>query len=233
MLEQLQTWFGSAIASEKLAVDASHYIAPSPTLEPNERLQIYHEQYWWRLLDVLQRTFPTLVRELGAEKFNKEVGIPYLLAHPPDHWALCRLGAHLPSWLTGKSATIAAIDWAAEIAFWEEEGPTIDFSKLTNEEIRTKKMTLQPYISLFALDADYFSFREGKKLEKRAGHFVVYRTPKKFPAWKKIPKEAYTLLCAFQLGCSIEESCSLITGGNEVAFWFKEWTQWQFFVQYS
>ena len=46
--------------SENFGRTARDYIAPSATLRANERLELYHRQYWYRLLDSLAEDFPAL-----------------------------------------------------------------------------------------------------------------------------------------------------------------------------
>ena len=43
--------------SEAFIQTANDLIAPSPTLQPVERLELYHRQYWYRLLDSIAEDF--------------------------------------------------------------------------------------------------------------------------------------------------------------------------------
>jgi hypothetical protein len=67
MLKELQQWFSSVITSplDKPIEGAERFVAPSPTLEPNERMRIYNQQYFWRLLNVLHKSYPFLTRLFG------------------------------------------------------------------------------------------------------------------------------------------------------------------------
>ncbi|MCH9611499.1 MAG: hypothetical protein S4CHLAM81_09150 [Chlamydiales bacterium] len=233
MLKEIQEFLGHAISSKEMDIDADGIVTAGPVLTANERLGIYHDQYWLRLLDVLKTSFPTLEKELG-DQFDHNVGIPFLQEYPPDTWALCRIGEKLPSWLNDPHlSTIAALDWAAEIAFWEKNEKIPDFSTWNREELFKKKLYLQPSITLFDLEADYFAYREEKELEKRRCFFVVYRSPKGLASWREICKTQYELLTSFQKGCSIEAACDEIEAGEEIALWFKEWTSWHFFSESS
>ena len=64
-LKNLQAWFGGVISQpidvdskispvapsgELIEEEAKHYIIPSKTLTPKDRIEIYNRQYWWRLL---------------------------------------------------------------------------------------------------------------------------------------------------------------------------------------
>ena len=148
-------WFGQMIAqplqpSQRLPVhspwgtnqeqEASRYIAPTKTLSAVQRIEIYHQQYWWRLLKCLGQNFPTVVRLFGTESFQQELAIPYLTEHPPTHWALCRLGESFPAWLEAHYLAqdrylviqSAQIDWAANHAFWTGSLPAVDCAAISS-----------------------------------------------------------------------------------------------------
>ena len=78
---------------------ADHYITLSPTLEPVSRIEIYAQQYWWRLFAILQDHFPTLTRLFGLEGFNEKIATPYLVKNPPKHWNINLLGDDLVDYL--------------------------------------------------------------------------------------------------------------------------------------
>jgi hypothetical protein len=52
-------------------------------------LAVYNRQYWFRMFDVLQRTFPLTARLLGHWLFN-DYASRFLLAHPPRGWDIDR-----------------------------------------------------------------------------------------------------------------------------------------------
>ncbi len=239
-LFETQVWFGSIIRQplqtdhslpESVCSEAAHFIAPSPTLTPHKRLEIYHQQYWWRLLDCLQNNFPFLTKLLGADTFNQKIGIPYLSAHPPSDWALCKLGQSLPLWLAKQKeprrlVDAARIDAASEHAFWCEQKPTADFS--------AKKLHLQPFVHLFELEEDLFEYRDqlllGKeiKVDSTPCYRALYRNRESQVRWKPLTRVEYSLLRAFELGSSIEEACSSLRPSKKleelIVIWFREWT---------
>ena len=113
-LKELQNWFGSILlqplredetsqfltpSGQTLQQEANWYITPSPTLAPHQRIQIYNQQYWWRLLNVLESNFPLLVRLFGRAAFRNQVAVPFFSHSPPQDWSLNRLGETLPHWL--------------------------------------------------------------------------------------------------------------------------------------
>jgi len=267
-LFEIQKWFGALIAQPLQAdykipettpfgtpvkEEAKKHISPSPTLRSHQRIELYHQQYWWRLLKCLQENFPTLTRLYGYDRFNQEIGIPYLTQNPPTHWALCRLGQSLPDWFTEKELErdTARIDAATQHAFWTEEKKPCDFE---GEDIVSKKLTLQPHVHLFELGGDLFTFRDTLLKEEvsywqehpfpevRQGtcFFALYRNPKNYVKWKELTLGEYRLLTLFQEGSTIKEACATIEeeGGEPfreaeelLPLWFREWTFLKWFQE--
>ena len=222
MLETFQ-WFGKMIAQPlrpdhllpqfspwgtDSQLEASRFIAPSSALTPLERIQIYHQQYWWRLLKCLQQNFPTVTRLFSIESFDHELAVPYLTAHPPSHWALCRLGETFPQWLEKHYHAddrylvthAAQIDWAANHAFWAGSLPSAELTSQSPEGTLSQNLILQPHIHLFSLEGDLLSLREAMlehppeyyntnpfpSINYGEHHFVLYRTPQNLVTWKQI-----------------------------------------------
>lgn len=180
-LRKVQAWFSGIItqpidkkshirpispSGKPIAEEAKDFIYPSPTLEPSERIEIYNQQYWWRLLNTLHDTFPLATRLLGFHKFNEEIATPYLVAYPSEHWSLVHLGDRLPLWLKenykGDDKEILldslSIDEAFNQCFFAAHLPPITANRKP-EEVLTVAAQLQPHIFLFNLDYDLFRFR--------------------------------------------------------------------------
>src|ERR1700722_9090102 len=74
--------------TEKIWIDgsktdkfAAQFIKPNKDLSSLERLEIYNQQYWIRLLESLEEDFPGLQTILGSEKFDS-LCIAYLMEYP-------------------------------------------------------------------------------------------------------------------------------------------------------
>lgn len=181
-LKQVQSWFSGIItqpidresrikpvapSGKPIEEEAKKYIFPSPTLESSERIEIYNQQYWWRLLNTLHEIFPLATRLLGYHKFNEKVATPYLLAYPSDHWSLIHLGDRLPLWLKeqyhGEDKEIlldsVTVDEAFNSCFFAAHHQPITL-KRTPEEALTVIAKLQSHIFLFSLGYDLFRFRQ-------------------------------------------------------------------------
>lgn len=70
---------------------ADEIIKPGPALTSAERLELYHRQYWFRILDSLAEDFPLLRRMAGDELFWKLIEA-YLLERPSHSFTLRHLG---------------------------------------------------------------------------------------------------------------------------------------------
>lgn len=251
-LKNTQQWFASIItrpidnnsrmnpvgpSGRDMTQEAADYIAPSPTLKPDQRIQIYNQQYWWRLLTVMHDNFPTVTRLFGYHEFNQIIGIPYLLKYPPDHWSLNHLGDQLPRWIEEDYSAndkllvshAAAIDHAFYTSFIapQHQGVSLDnlpipgdFSSLLNQEL-----TLQSHVYLFELPYDLFQFRMEfmkqdpdywvdndfpelvHQLQGKNLHFILYRDRLNNIVVEKISSSEQQLLKKFRSGTSIEKVC--------------------------
>jgi hypothetical protein len=91
----------SRISTELSASDEGHspeffriadeIIKPGPSLTSAERLELYHRQYWFRILDSLAEDFPVLRRMAGDALFWELIEA-YLLERPSQSFTLRHLG---------------------------------------------------------------------------------------------------------------------------------------------
>ena len=256
-LKRIQTWFGSIISraidedskmnpispsGQQMELEACDYIRPSPTLRPAQRIQIYNQQYWWRLLNTLQETFPILTCIFGYHDFNRTLAIPYMQKYPPRHWSLAFLGDRFSQWIddsydaNDKKLVLdaAKLDWAFSEAFICSEHPAISSDTLQKGEtpvhLMNQILLLQPHVHLFVWDYDLLDFR--KKLMKQKPqywvdndfpnlkkekkyYYVLYRTCHNDVAWDEILEGEWKLLDLFKNGNSIDKACEWIYDQEE------------------
>ncbi len=67
-------------------------------LSAEQRVDIYANMYFYRLLDVLKEDFPATSKLLGADNFHNLV-TSYLLEYPPTHFSIIEAGRHLADFL--------------------------------------------------------------------------------------------------------------------------------------
>lgn len=256
-LKELQQWFGGIISrpfgthsainpitptGEPIKKIASQYIKPSPTLRPDQRIEIYNQQYWWRLLNVLHEIFPLATRLFGYRDFNRRLGVPYLMAFPPNHWSLNHLGAYFVEWIEkhykGKDKQLllqsAKIDLGFNDSFVaaDEDPITGDALPDPNDSsfLLTKPLRLPQSLFLYELDYDLFELRVEMlkhdpdywvknpfpKLRKgQKFYFVLYRNNSKLLNWKEISKGEWLLLSQFKHGYTVEAACEWLDSQEE------------------
>lgn len=247
-----QNWFASIITrpiSDDSCMDlvspagcpmeheAAIYIAPSPTMQPHQRIELYNQQYWWRLITTMHETFPLVTRLFGYHGFNQEISVPYLMKYPPKHWSLITLGKDLTKWVDENYHAndkkliydAASLDWAFNDSFIAQQLKPLNLSNLPSsrdeENLLIITMRLQPHIYLFEWNYDLFSFRNAfldhdpdywiendfPELPKgRPYFFVLYRNSQNNIRWKEITAAEHTLLTIFEKGATIEQACTLL-----------------------
>lgn len=250
-LKKTQVWFASIItqsidedsripaispSGKLIEEEACRYIRPSPTLRPAQRIELYAQQYWWRLLSALQECYPLVTRLFGYHDFNRTLAIPYLMAYPPDHWSLNLLGMHFPTWVyknyTGSDKQLvydsAVLDAAYHESFVAKACKPLDLADKKDSadlsDLLKKKLYLQPFIHFFQFDYDLFSFRmeflnespeywiehDFPALNKVDTPFVLFRNLHGHIAWDTIPLAEMKLLSCFKKGATIERACEWV-----------------------
>lgn len=245
-LQNTQIWFGNIITlpidldsqlpklsstGNLIEEEAKSYIASSPTLKSHERIQIYAQQYWWRLLSILQDNFPLLLRLFGPTDFNQTIAMPFLQANPPKHWSLNVLGELLPDWLKknyqAKDSILvynsAYLDWVFLKSFIiHSKPPLTKILQNLDDSVLEQNFTLQPHTSLLQLPYHLLNLRKifleqtpeywvendfPPLTRDKQYYFVIYRSPQKGVAWKEASLVEFSILTQFQTGTSISSVC--------------------------
>lgn len=80
------------------ADELERVVTRSKALPAAERLEVYSNAYYARLLECLREEFPALVHALGADLFD-EFAVGYLQRYPSRSYTLARLAEHFPRYL--------------------------------------------------------------------------------------------------------------------------------------
>jgi hypothetical protein len=254
-LRRMQEWFASIItrpidpdnnmmpispSGRAMSEEAKEFIVPSPTLAPDQRIEIYNQQYWWRLLTIMQENFPLVTRLFGYYEFNQTIAFPYLTKYPPSTWSLNVLGNTLSNWIEEEYnekdkkliKEAALIDYAYLSSFFAEKKQPISFETANMEELSIKNLTLQPHVHLFQLDSDLFDFRANlyketadywiendfPELKKGQFYFILYRSHHNFVLSDTLSPIAYQMLNRFKSGASIDSICEWLETQDEQTF---------------
>lgn len=266
-LKEIQQWFASIItrpidlssqmmpiapSGQKMSEEAKKYILPSQKLQPDKRIQIYNQQYWWRLMTIMQENFPLVTRLFGYEDFNQSITVPFIVKYPPAHWSLNLLGSSILKWMQedynadDKQFVMdaAAVDLAYNSAFFAGKKKTLDLLLENPEELSAKKITLQPHVHLFEMNYNLFEFRskmleqepeywienDFPELEKGTFHFILYRNSQEYILSDTLSSVAYLILSQFKQGSSIDALCEWLettdeTTCNEASAHLQQWFQ--------
>jgi hypothetical protein len=161
-LLELQRRIAGAVMSPlnaSVSREANRLIKPNARLTSTERLNIYHRQYWYRILDSFNEDFPGLRAILGERAFD-HLSHAYLNDCPSQSFTLRNLGSRLETWLREHSdfavknlalaLDMIGLEWAHIEAFDNAErkalGPE-DLLELGPE----MAFALQPHIRLLEL----------------------------------------------------------------------------------
>jgi hypothetical protein len=97
-----------------------------------ERLDVYANMYFFRILDVLHADYPKLRAVLGDDAFHN-LATDYLAAHPSRHPSLRFVGAAMPRFLSDHAfaqerrwlSDLAALEWARVDVFDRADTPPL------------------------------------------------------------------------------------------------------------
>ena len=139
---------------------ANEIIKPNDRLDSFERLQIYNQQYWWRLLGNFSEDFHGLRAVIGQRKFDR-LATAYLESCPSMSWSLRDLGEKLESFIAEHPHFVAPheklalemvrVEWARIVAFDGPERPRLDPARIAKVAPEKLKIGLQPYITLIEM----------------------------------------------------------------------------------
>lgn len=255
-LKNTQKWFASIITRPMndqsqmnplsptgtlMEQEACQYIVPSPTLLPAQRIELYNQQYWWRLLKTMQEVFPLLTRMFGYYDFNQLIAIPYLVKYPPRTWTLNNLGDRLAQWVMEEyhaaDKTLiyhcAKMEWAFNIGFFAAETEAIDKSHDISS-LADQRLCLQAHLYMCKLPYDLFAFRHTfieqepeywvdhdfpELVHRPPGeylYYVLYRNEKNQIVLEEMNSSEWQLLEKFTNGMTIDALCEwLCSQDNE------------------
>ncbi len=228
------------VSSEFFALAYGEIIS-TPNLEARERLELYHRQYWFRLLDSMDEDFPALKRLLGKEKFWWLIEA-YLELVPSRSFTLRHLGSGLADFLKINpglanghpvhATELAQLEYALCETFEQPKRPV-----LTPEKLAETALALQPHLRLFAfhtpvddiwrLDDD--ATIPDELLTPPAGevkfHVAIFRHDAR-QIVRRIEVREFSLLQSIAASGFLAAALDVSdVTPEEVSVWFQSWTQ--------
>ena len=195
--------------------DLEALIAAGGRLEPADRLDIYDNMYFYRLLEALQEDFPRLLEAVGPARFHNLV-TDYLLRHPSSNPSLRHLGERLPGFVEKHAlgsespvlADLARLEWARADLFDRADAAPLTrerLARLPQDRAGEARLTLVPAFALLRLEHDAPRLWRGMRERAAAGP-----TPSGGPAPSGAAESASGTTCAAgQANAAPDAACSL------------------------
>ena len=264
-LADLQAWFGNGISQKLPDVYADNPLAISmPNLQPEanallngkggfsgfERLGVYNQQYWFRLITIMQSGYTCAVHHMGLRPFN-QWAIRYLQAHPPASPFLADLDTKFPAFMEAiyregnRESVLQAIayDRAYSVAFDAPVGIVLARSGADASEVSSRRLCLATHVSPLRLTHDFPAYRalclpdeslEGVfELKPMETCLVVYRNADLDILEEPVCTAAWAVLMEFRAPTLLTEAFERLAGKVSPAeqsqleaglsAWFQDW----------
>jgi hypothetical protein len=207
---------GADEMQEDAATVAAKIIRPNDRLNAFERLQIYNQQYWWRLLGNFGEDFPGLRAVLGERAFDR-LAVAYLDECGSTSWNLRDLGSKLPAFIrdhpaltaprNGLAFDMARVEWARVLAFDEPENPPVDPKKIEGIAPTQLRFALQPYITLlelaYPIDELLRNLKESEIETGSVSNAVSAKRPRRQPRFSAAPRRRPIHLAVHRVDCLV------------------------------
>src|ERR1700683_103631 len=209
----------------------SRIIAGDQRLSSIERVDIYANMYFYRLLEVLQEDFPATLAILGADRFHNLV-TGYLIEYPPAHFSIMHAGRNLADFLRDHPIR-EDFPFIADLARMEraliEVFHAADASALDAEQMRaiapanwpSIKLGLHPAIEILELEWKVpevlraVERGEEPRPPTRENVGVIVWRNRNVAHHREIDAVERDLLTALAKGISFAEVCEAIAAGVE------------------
>jgi hypothetical protein len=265
-LAELQAWFGDAISrplpseypANPLAVsapgigpEAHERVRAKGGLDGFGRLGIYNQQYWFRLISIMQSDYTCAIHLMGLRPFN-DWAVRYLTAHPPASPFLAELDAGFPAFLEAgyhgphRQAVLQAIAYerALSKAFDAAEGKPLSSSGPAGAgDLLAARLRLAPHVTPLHVDWDFAEYRSrclpDESLEQAiepkpgAAHLVIYRDADLEIMKRPVSAAALAVLGEFREPASLTGAFGNLEGRlsdadqadleGGIAAWFQDW----------
>jgi len=224
-------------------------ILPSRNQSSRERLQIYANAYFWRLIDILGEEYPTVRHAAGPRQFSR-LAVEYLKAHPSRSYSLNFLSVKFPEFVRSGATRLPRREFLADIATVERsmedvfDAPDVkpltpeDWKKIPMSAWMSKRLRMTPAMQLLDLGYpvnEYLSdVRDGKKVKpprKGSQRLIIFR--RSYSVWRApLTPIRFKLLSELHSGKTLPQAfatCAALKGFDAERFtgalkgWFRGW----------
>ena len=235
---------------------AHSIVRRSKNLTSLERIGIYQEMYFLRLIEILEGDFSAVRHAIGEDDFP-EVAKAYVVAYPSKHYDLCNLGAKFSIFLRAAKtlkhraflADLAKLERAIEEVFDEKQVKPLTIDELLGvpkEQWINMRLATVPALRLISSRYPINAYFEAVRADEhplipaaRATWLAVYRK-KNFQVWRmELDRPQFAMLTALARGKTVGqavEACLEVPEAQSldlaasVKSWFDEWAASGFFA---
>ena len=216
---------------------AEKWIKPGAALSGAERLELYHRQYWYRLLDSLAEDFPILRRMAGDALFWDLIE-KYLLGRPSQSFTLRHLGEAFAAFLEISTlldepqrlwfSALARIEYAQMQSF-----EAIQCALPQPDDLERKMIGLQAHVRLIALPvpadlcASWDNFSMAVTTPVQQVWIAVWRHATGRSEWMRVDPEEATFLLSLSDGVLLADFFAQLPEPHpdpaKLSQWFADW----------
>lgn len=180
---------------------SSEMIAPTQNLRPHDRLELYAQQYWWRIEQSFDEDFTTVQLIMSVKQYEA-LRDAYLMKFPSRSFTLRNLGDRFPEFIKKNPVLAkpsmqlvldcALFDWARVEAFDAAQMKPLRLTDIKKPFFIKEKIKLQPHVQILTLHYPVDTLlKEGKQrlFEEASNTTLQYSKKKKGPAAKKLKTE--------------------------------------------
>jgi len=230
------------------AQDLETVILPSGELTSFQRLEIYSNMYYWRLMEVLEGDFPASDYVLGHPR-NHRIWRDFIAAHPSTHYRLTPLGQHVSAFFAARTdlpehrflSDLARLEYLKEVVFEAPASPLLEGGLQALAPEQWAQARLKPIAAFGLLETAYpvnpffqavMDEDEPELPAAEPSWTLVWRLNDE--VWRSnINRYQYTMLNALYAGESLGdalEACASLPDFDpqdilpHIGDWFAEWT---------
>jgi hypothetical protein len=213
---------------------ARELMKPGSNLSSEERLELYHRQYWFRVLDSIAEDFPILRRMAGETRFWNLMEA-YLSACSSGSFTLRHLGRRMAEFTASwEGLDVVERRWFSSIAKIEyacmEIFEAADYEPVPPGQLTTANLVLQPHVMLLDLPVPADLCEDWKTFSPSGEHptwIAVWRGESRGRLQCRLDEIEFELLKRLQRGSQLEalfaEPTSREPQPEEISRWFTGW----------
>lgn len=157
-LRELQEQFQTYVHQKRQGIEGK--IVDAPQISVHERVEIYRQGYYLRLIEILEREFSALKNLLGKEAFES-LCRNYIDAHPSTYFSVRAYGRHMPSYLANQPnidplhVELAQFEWAFGKVIDAPDGPQLtveEMGQIPAEAWAELRLELHPSLRFLSLE---------------------------------------------------------------------------------